>query len=122
MIRLCAQGDILIERIADCPVSGQVIEAAEENAVTIAEGEATGHRHTLHGAVTMYRDDALARDIPAGLYVAHVQVKSTSRLQHEEHAAITLEPGTYRVRRQRQLEPADVGFREDREYSSTIED
>jgi hypothetical protein len=26
------------------------------------------------------------------------------------------------VRRQRQLEPADVGFREDSEYSSTIED
>jgi hypothetical protein len=31
-----------------------------------------------------------------------------ARLEHEEHAPITLEQGTYRVRRQRHLEPSDV--------------
>jgi hypothetical protein len=34
-------------------------------------------------------------------------------LEHEEHASITLEQGTYRVRRQRQLEPTDTGLHED---------
>lgn len=75
----------------------------------LAEGEATGHRHAIHDRVTMFRDDSLARDIPSGLYVAHVQVDAPfARIEHEEHAAITLAKGTYRVRRQRELEPIDA--------------
>ena len=120
MARLYAQGDILIERVDDAPVSGAVIEAGAEGSVIVAEGEASGHRHRLLGAVTMYRDDALAREIPAGLYVAHVRVDSpTARLEHEEHAPITLPQGSYRIRRQRQLEPTDVGMHE---HFSTLED
>ena len=113
MIRLCAQGDILIERIEDAAASRQIIQSVHNGAVIVAEGEATGHHHRLLGSVAMYRDDAIARDIPSGLYVAHVEVMSpTGRLVHEEHAPITLEEGTYRVRRQRQLEPTDVGVHE----------
>jgi hypothetical protein len=112
-IRLCAQGDILIERVEDHPASGQVVESVDNGAVLIAEGEATGHHHRLLGSVTMYRDDAIARDIPSGLYIAHVTVRSpTARLVHEEHAPITLDKGTYLVRRQRHLEPTDVGMHE----------
>jgi hypothetical protein len=67
-----------------------------------------------------YRDDALAREIPTGLYVGHVRIASpTARLEHEEHAPITLDQGTYRVRRQRQLEPTDIGIHE---HFSALED
>ena len=119
MTRLCAQGDILIERVDDDAASGQVLQSVEGAAI-IAEGEATGHHHRLLGSVTMYRDDALARDIPSGLYVAHVEVRSpTTRLEHEEHAPIMLDKGTYRVRRQRQLEPTDIGIHE---HFSTLDD
>jgi hypothetical protein len=111
-IRLCAQGDILFERVEDGPASG-IVQAARNGPVVIAEGEATGHYHRLLGSITMYRDDAIARDIPSGLYIAHVTVNSpTARLMHEEHAPITLDKGTYLVRRQRHLEPADVGMYE----------
>jgi hypothetical protein len=114
VISLCAQGDILIERVEDAPVSGRVLQSADGGSAVIAAGEATGHHHRIFGSIALYRDDALAREIPAGLYVAHVQVKSpAARLEHEEHAPITLEQGTYRVRRQRQLEPTDTGFHED---------
>jgi hypothetical protein len=114
MIRLCAQGDILIERVEDAPVSGSVIHAVDDGSAIIAAGEATGHHHRIFGSVTMYRDEALAREIPAGLYVAHVRVEGpAARLVHEEHAPIALGQGTYRVRRQRQLEPTDTGFHED---------
>jgi hypothetical protein len=114
MPRLCAQGDILIERVADAPISGRVIQSASDESVVVAEGEATGHHHRIFGSVTLYRDDALARDVPATLYVGHVQVNGpTARLEHEEHAPIALEQGTYRVRRQRQLEPTDVGIHEE---------
>jgi hypothetical protein len=110
MLRLCAQGDILLERVADALVSGQILHAAGE-AVVVAEGELTGHHHQLFGCVTLYRDDALARDIPDNLYIGHLQVIGVpARLEHEEHAPINLEQGTYRVRRQRQLEPSDVGL------------
>lgn len=120
MIRLCAQGDILIERVGDAAPSGHLVQPAKTGPVIIAEGEATGHRHRLLGSVTMYRDDALARDVPAALYVAHVEVRSpTGRLEHEEHAPITLERGTYRIRRQRQLEPTDIGIHE---HFSTLDD
>ena len=79
MIRLCAQGDILIERVDDAPVSGRVIQSVDDGSAVVAAGEATGHHHRIFGSVTLYRDDALAREIPAGLYVAHLQVKSPGR-------------------------------------------
>ena len=77
--------------------------------MVLAEGEESGHRHAIRERVTLFRDDSLAKAIPAGLYVGHVQVDSPSaRLTHEEHAPITLLRGTYRVRRQRELGPRDA--------------
>jgi hypothetical protein len=109
MLRLCAQGDLLVERVEDAPVSGTALGSTEADAVVVAEGELTGHHHKLFGCVNFYRDDALARDIPDNLYIGHLQVEVPgARLEHEEHAPITLEQGTYRVRRQRHLEPSDV--------------
>jgi hypothetical protein len=111
MLRLCAQGDILVERVEDALVSGRILNTIHAGSVVVAEGELTGHHHKLVGHVTLFRDDALARDIPDNLYIGHLQVKGPSaRLEHEEHAAINLEQGTYRVRRQRHLEPSDVGI------------
>ena len=55
------------------------------------------------------RDDALARDVPTRLYVGHIKVVGGSAVvHHQEHAPITLFEGTYRVRRQRELEPKDA--------------
>jgi hypothetical protein len=106
---LYAQGDLLIERIADIPVSGASVEPDADGASVLLEGETTGHRHAIYEQVTMFRDDALAHDIPNGLYVGHVRIDSPSaRIQHDEHDAITLPQGTYRLRRQRELEPKDA--------------
>lgn len=104
-----AQGDLLIERVSDVPVTGTVLRAGDDGAVVLAEGEVTGHRHAIFDRVTMFRDDGLARDIPGGLYVGHVRVEgATALIQHEEHAPIELPRGTWRVRRQRELEPRDA--------------
>jgi hypothetical protein len=109
MTSLFAQGDLLIERVADIPPSGTLLNSGRDGAMVLAEGETTGHRHAIYDRVTMFRDDALARDIPVGLYVGHVTVDGPSaRLEHQEHDAITLPKGTYRVRRQRELEPRDA--------------
>jgi hypothetical protein len=104
-----AQGDLLIERVADVEPSGTLLAPDATGAWVLAEGEVTGHRHAIYDRVTMFRDDALAREIPAGLYVGHVKVEGgLAQIHHQEHAPISLAEGTYRVRRQRELEPRDA--------------
>jgi hypothetical protein len=109
MAEIFAQGDLLLERVDDVTPSGTIEENMEGMPVVLAEGEATGHRHAIWERVTMFRDALLARDIPAGLYIGHLQVAGGhARLLHDEHAPITLPRGTYRVRRQRELGPRDA--------------
>lgn len=109
MRELYAQGDLLIERVEDLPPTGSQSAANADGSIVLAEGELTGHSHAIYGRVTMFRDDSLARDVPGGLYVGHINIEdATARIQHEEHAAVTLPKGTYRVRRQRELEPKDA--------------
>ena len=62
--------------------------------------------HQLGGAA-MFRDDGLARDMPPGLYLGHIEVgEAGAELVHDEHAALRLPSGIYRARRQREYEPA----------------
>jgi hypothetical protein len=65
MTEMFAQGDLLIERVADVEPSGTILSADAAGAVVLAEGELTGHRHAIYDRVTMFRDDALAREISA---------------------------------------------------------
>jgi hypothetical protein len=109
MTEIFAQGDLLLERVADVAPSGTIEENLDGVAMVLAEGETTGHRHAIWDRVTMFRDARLARDIPPGLYIGHLQVASAyARVSHEEHAPLTLPRGTYRVRRQRELGPRDA--------------
>ena len=111
MNEMFAQGDLLIERVADVKPSGTVVEPDATGAFVLAEGEFTGHRHAIYDRVTMFRDDYLAREIPTGLYVGHLKVAGHSVVVlHQEHAPIILKNGTYRVRRQRELEPKDIAL------------
>jgi len=106
MSEIYAQGDILIERVSDHCISGQCIPPGPDGAQVIAEGEMTGHRHAIYDRVAMFRDDGLARDIPQGLYIGHVNVEEgVALIVHDEHSPIALPKGTYRVRRQRELDP-----------------
>jgi hypothetical protein len=101
------QGDILLELVEPVELAGPAVNVDPDGAVVLARGEATGHRHALRGdGVTMFRDDALARDMadPA-LYVGHVVIQADSvNLVHEEHDPIPLMRGVWRVRRQREYD------------------
>src|SRR2546423_15328903 len=109
MTDIFARVDVLIGRVADTDPSGTVLAPDATGPCVLAEGELTGHRHAIYDRVTMFRDDSLAREIPTGLYVGHVKVEGGSALiHHQEHAPISLTEGTYRVRRQRELEPRDA--------------
>ncbi|MBX9589303.1 MAG: hypothetical protein K2X43_08360 [Hyphomonadaceae bacterium] len=111
MTEMYAQGDLLIERVDDVEPSGTMIAPDATGALVLAEGELTGHRHAIFERVTLFRDEALAREVPAGLYIGHLKVEGgAATLRHQEHAPIALGEGTYRVRRQRELEPKDAAI------------
>ena len=101
--KLYAQGDIILELVEDATPTG-LLRGDPDGATVLARGELTGHRHAFYDrGVTFFRDDALARELPSGLYIGHVKISAPSAdLRHEEHATITLPAGTYRVRRQRE--------------------
>lgn len=83
-----AQGDLLIERVADASPSGRIIEPLG-GVIVLAEGEITGHRHAICDRVVMFRDDNLARDVPSDLYVGHPRLDGPfARVEHDEHSAI----------------------------------
>ena len=65
----------------------------------LAEGEATGHAHAI-----AERD---AREFRVG-DERFLLVRSAAQLIHEEHAAIDLPPGSYRVVIQREYAPAPI--------------
>lgn len=114
-----AQGDIIIERVDTAPSANTKVGAAAgaqsgtdpDNSIVLARGEVTGHRHRFTGdsGAALFRDDGLARDIPPGLYIGHVEVPQRGAdLVHEEHDAISLPAGTYRIRRQREWDAAEA--------------
>ncbi len=90
---LYRHGDVLIGRIANLPVGAQRRVGA-----TLAHGEITGHSHRIQesNAVQLWVHDS---DL-------FLEVKEPSAtLVHEEHRAIELPQGLYRVWRQREYRP-----------------
>lgn len=103
-----AQGDILLERVAP---SESFEGEAGNSSVTLFHGELSGHHHTVYGRVRFNRDAALARDVPSELYLGRLVVSGgPAVLKHQQHDAIALREGTYRVRRQRYLEPTGAAL------------
>jgi hypothetical protein len=106
-----AQGDLLFEQVDDFEPMPEHRLPLVDGVIVLAEGEQTGHRHAVGTGAVMFRDDGLARDIPDGLYLAHLRVSQAgATVVHDEHAPLKLQPGTYRVRRQRELQPQDVAL------------
>lgn len=93
------QGDVLVVRVAAVPA--EATEARREHGrIILAHGEVTGHAHAI------VSPDAAPFMTPEGeLYIV---VDEVSELLHEEHAPITLEPGAYKVVRQREYLPEEI--------------
>lgn len=95
------QGDVGISRI-DGHGFTLVPVAPENHRLILAHGEATGHHHSI----SVKELDGLA------LYTAKEQPQTmilvadrVFTVEHQEHGAITLDPGTYQVERQVEYDP-----------------
>jgi hypothetical protein len=81
------QGDLLLRKITALPKGAKRIATKR---LTLAEGEATGHHHTIEEAGSaLYQDgDTLVLDL-----------KEDATLTHQEHGAIAIEKGIWEVGR-----------------------
>ena len=95
------QGDVLLVHADESELTAQYteVEADAQGRLVLAEGEATGHVHAVPA-------------VAAALYVAQtmmlLRVHEATRLEHEEHAWIDLDPGLYRVVRQREYYQTEI--------------
>jgi hypothetical protein len=95
------QGDIAIFAVEDAPDHGKALPR-HRGRLVLAEGEATGHAHAIADrTATLYEiDDTTDRFLSI--------MNASATLVHEEHGAITLEPGNYVVRRQVEYQPREL--------------
>jgi len=89
------QGDVLLLPVTRIPPASPV--APENGRLIVARGEATGHHHSfaLQNHVTLFREDGAG----SGLYLT--VTGAPVALEHQEHTALTVQPGTYKVLIQR---------------------
>lgn len=90
------QGDVLLVKLDLKEVPEGATREPSEDRVVLAYGEVTGHAHAIDPtSASLYRwhNDRL------------LEANAGATLVHEEHSAITLEPGFYRVVQQREYEP-----------------
>jgi len=89
-------GDVLIGRCAEIPPG-----ARPTPQLVLARGEVTGHAHRIlePGAAVLFKDDT-------GDFLEVTADQAT--LVHEEHDAISLPRGTYRVWFQREYSPQEI--------------
>jgi hypothetical protein len=96
--KLYRQGDVLIRRVAAIP-AGLVPVPLDNGRVILAYGEVTGHAHAVVGDVGFFAADL------EDLEQRFLRIEADARVVHEEHGTITLSPGNYEVRRQREYAP-----------------
>jgi hypothetical protein len=93
------QGDVFLRRV-DGPVPPGAAEVPRDNGrVVLAYGEVTGHAHAIRDpGVCLLRAEGVAFDL------LRVAEGTLARLTHEEHGAITVGPGLYEKRIQREYD------------------
>ncbi|MEV1067938.1 hypothetical protein [Streptomyces sp. NPDC050263] len=100
------QGDVLIVPVAREALPPHVERAPSQardgrGRLVLALGEVTGHAHAVVGPGDLVREPG-----PFGPLL--LRLPQGGRVVHEEHAAIALPKGWYRVIRQREYVPGSV--------------
>ena len=97
MTKQFRQGDVLLVKVDALP-DGAVPQKIDDR-IVLAYGEVTGHAHAvpIDGAV-LYKSNG--EDL--------LKVHTATALVHEEHSPIALDPGVYKVVRQREYTPQEI--------------
>ena len=98
------QGDVLIIPVGEMPPGLAPVKRDAHDRIVLAEGEVTGHAHAIAAPDAELFSDPAATVAAADRYL---RLRSTTTVDHEEHGQITLPPGDYVVRRQREWTDQD---------------
>lgn len=99
-------GDILIRRVDAVPTEGVMPAGPDKRGLVLAEGEVTGHAHTI--ARPTEGQNILVSTDQAEALKMWLTLDAPAELQHQEHATITLPPGDYEVIRQVEYEAGEL--------------
>jgi hypothetical protein len=96
------QGDVLIIKVNEINKSNKTIKPGVRGYV-VADGEATGHQHVITETqfVNMFKCDGEVNDF-------EFEVTAAVDMVHEEHAPVTIPPGQYVSRIQREYSPEEI--------------
>ena len=100
--KLIRQGDVLLVPVTDVPAETTPV-AREHGRLILAHGEMTGHAH----AIVDESAELVTADGAAELYLL-VHGTAPVALIHDEHTTLTVGPGRYEVRRQREYAPEEI--------------
>ena len=98
------QGDVLLVKVDEPPADARTVPRDGRGRFVLAEGEATGHAHVVAGPEAQLVTQEQADELYLLVHGDEVVV------EHDEHDAIHLPPGSYRVIRQREYAPGSVRF------------
>lgn len=92
------QGDVFLRRVEKLPEGAE--KQKRDGRIVLAYGEVTGHAHAIH-------------EVEADVYALktgerYLLISGLSKLVHEEHATIDIEPGVYEVIQQREYFPQGI--------------
>lgn len=112
MTTIYRQGDVMLVKVDGLPhdMIFREPDLSAEFRLVLAYGEATGHAHAIYPEV-IAEDEIRPIDhhLPVKAWEAgaerYIQVLEKTALKHEEHAPIPLDPGIYKVVRQREYDP-----------------
>jgi hypothetical protein len=91
------QGDVLLVPVTAVPGDLKPEQGQPRGRAVLAEGEQTGHRHAViaPGARVLVDPDGNR----------YLRLRAAAVLSHQEHDPIMLQPGLYRITRQREYQP-----------------
>lgn len=95
-------GDIIFKTTTKKKLMDDYTATAQKDFV-VAVGEATGHAHRVMGKVDVFGPKF-------GGVVRGIGIKKATKVTHEEHGAITLQPGFYEVGQERELDTRDQAY------------
>lgn len=97
------QGDVLVVPVEKFPSDDLTTIEPSFRGNILAEGESTGHAHVMSPQTTRLLSDRYDH--------VFLEVFEATVLKHEEHGAITIDPGLYEVGRIREYDPFEEEIR-----------
>jgi len=100
--KMYRQGDVLLIAVPELPERLIEIERDPARGIVLAKSEVTGHAHRISSrTASLYRSESEARFM-------RVMGPAPVALQHEEHTAVELPPGSYQVVIHHEYQPGEI--------------